>query len=624
MLDLAIILAFVVYAVGAGLRARKKASENLREYFLAGRSIEGWRAGFSMAATQFAADTPLLVMGLIATGGVFLLWRLWIYGLAFLLMGFVLASSWRRSQVLTDAELTELRYAGRGTLFLRSVKAIYYGTVINCVGMAMVLVAAVRVAEVFLPWHEWLPATVYAVPHEVVTWVGAPLGQSMTGLDPMVMTTNSLLSIVVIVVFVALYSTTGGLRSVIATDVAQFILAIIGTAVYAWLVLDEVGGVGAMTDRIVEIYGEARATEMLSFTPSGEEMLTGFLIVVSLQWFFQMGSDGTGYLAQRSLSCKTDRDATVAAVVFTWLQIVLRSVLWLIIGVGLLVVFPFSSEQAAADGFAASREMVFVTGIAELLPPGVTGLMLVGLLAALASTIDTHLNWGASYWSRDIYQRLVCQEWLDRQPGDREMVLVARLSSVGILAIAFVIMANLGSIQDAWHITLTFGAGMGSVLVLRWLWERINLFSELAAMLVSLVAAPILIASTDAEWIRLGGMALLSTAAAVGITYVTPSTPIEKLAGFYKQVRPMGFWRRAAQAAGLPDERPVHKLGRGLFYTGVCAASVFLMLVGLGKVFVRPPGESIWWAVLYVVGSMALIPAWWRGLNTPHGRPAAL
>jgi Na+/proline symporter len=353
-------------------------------------------------------------------------------------------------------------------------------------------------------------------------------------------------------------------------------------------------------------------------------MLTGFLIVVSLQWFFQMGSDGTGYLAQRSLSCKTDRDATIAAVVFTWLQIVLRSVLWLIIGVGLLVIYPFTQQQAGADDFAASRELVFVTGIAELLPPGVTGLMLVGLLAALASTIDTHLNWGASYWSRDIYQRLVCQEWLDRQPGDREMVLVARLSSAGILAIAFVIMANLGSIQDAWHITLTFGAGMGSVLVLRWLWERINLFSELAAMLVSMVAAPLLIAYTDAEWIRLGGMAVLSTAAAIGITYVTPSTPIERLAGFYKQVRPMGFWRRAAEAADLPDARPVRRLGRGLFYTAVCAASVFLMLVGLGKLVVRPPGEPVWWAVLYVTGSLALIPAWWRGLAEdapPFRRP---
>ena len=158
MLDLVIVLGFVLYAVWSGLSARKKASEGLGEYFLAGKTLGGWRAGFSMAATQFAADTPLLVMGLVATGGVFLLWRLWIYGIAFLLMAFVFAVGWRRSGVLTDAQLTEVRYSGRGVLALRVLKSLYYGTLINCVVMAFVLVAAMRVAEVFLPWNVWVPA----------------------------------------------------------------------------------------------------------------------------------------------------------------------------------------------------------------------------------------------------------------------------------------------------------------------------------------------------------------------------------------------------------------------------------------------------------------------------------
>jgi solute:Na+ symporter, SSS family len=131
------------------------------------------------------------------------------------------------------------------------------------------------------------------------------------------------------------------------------------------------------------------------------------------------------------------------------------------------VLYPFTTEQMASDDFAASREILFVTGVDELLPPGVRGLMLTGLLAALASTVDTHLNWGASYWSNDVYDRLVCQHWLRREPRERELVVVARLSNVLILVIAMIIMANLGSIQTAWFISLLFGAGMGSVLVLR-------------------------------------------------------------------------------------------------------------------------------------------------------------
>ena len=104
MLDLLIVSAFILYSISNGFRNRSQASRNLEEYFLAGRSIQGWRAGVSLAATQFAADTPLLVTGLIATGGIFMLWRLWIYGLGFLMIGFLLGRGWRRARVLTDAE----------------------------------------------------------------------------------------------------------------------------------------------------------------------------------------------------------------------------------------------------------------------------------------------------------------------------------------------------------------------------------------------------------------------------------------------------------------------------------------------------------------------------------------
>jgi len=161
VIDLLIVSAFILCSVSNGFRNRSRASQNLEEYFLAGRSIKGWRAGFSLAATQFAADTPLLVTGLIATGGIFMLWRLWIYGLGFLMIGFLLGRSWRRAGVITDAELTEIRYSGRGVTALRGMKAIYYGTVMNCTIMAMVLVAATRISEVFLPWHEWLPSGLY-------------------------------------------------------------------------------------------------------------------------------------------------------------------------------------------------------------------------------------------------------------------------------------------------------------------------------------------------------------------------------------------------------------------------------------------------------------------------------
>ncbi|HDQ00072.1 MAG TPA: sodium transporter [bacterium] len=612
MIDLLIILAFVAYSITSGFRAKSKASENLSEYFLAGRTISGWRAGFSMAATQFAADTPLLVTGLIATGGIFLVWRLWIYGIAFLMMGFVFAANWRRAGVLTDAELTEIRYSGNGVLFLRVLKAFYYGTVINCVVMAMVLVAAMRIAEVFLPWHEWLPQGIYDFFLYITQGLSLSLGQSITGLTSEIITTNNLISILTIISFTALYSTTGGLRSVIATDVMQFSLAMIGTLVYAVIVIYKVGGLGKLTQKITEIYGTVLATKMLSFTPTGGDLILPFLVIIGLQWFFQMNSDGTGYLAQRSMACSTDRDARIAALIFAWMQIFVRSLIWLIIGVGLLVIYPFNIEYMTGETFAASREITFVNGVNDLLPPGIRGLMLTGLLAALASTIDTHLNWGAGYWSNDIYQRLICKQWLNRTPKNTELVLAARLSNVLILIIALTIMVNLGSIQTAWFISLLFGAGMGSVLVLRWLWERINLFSELAAMVTSLIVAPILLLITDQEWIRLAGMAIASTSAAVGVTFFTRATDEDVLKQFYRKVRPAGCWRKTAKLVGDDPRVPIKNLQKEAIAIILTAISLFLMLIGVGKLLIPSLNQSIIFPLICILLALLLIPFWWR------------
>ena len=180
-IDLTIVLVFVAYSVYVGFRSRALASRDLTEYFLAGRSVRGWKAGLSMAATQFAADTPLLVMGMLAVSGAASLWRLWIYGLAFLLMGFVLGGAWQRAGVLTDAELTTLRYSARGALTLRVLKAVYYGAVINCVVLAFVLVAAVRIFELFLPWHLWLPGGTYQAVADGVSALGLVIASGVSG-----------------------------------------------------------------------------------------------------------------------------------------------------------------------------------------------------------------------------------------------------------------------------------------------------------------------------------------------------------------------------------------------------------------------------------------------------------
>ena len=617
MLDLVVAGTFIVYAIGSGLRARRMASRGMVEYVLAGRTLRGWQSGMSMAATQFSADTPLLVVGLVATAGVFGLWRLWIYGIAFLLMAFVLAGAWRRSGVLTDAELSELRYGGQGALALRSLKAVYYGTLVNCAAMAMVMMAAVRIAEVVLPWHAWLPPGAFSVVTAGVGALGLSLGGSVTGLPPDVATADGLISIGLILAFTAGYSLTGGLRSVVSTDVVQLTIALVGTAAYAWFLVAAVGGLAGLPARVAALYGTLAAERMLAFGPGGAgDLLTPFLVVIALQWLFQMNADGTGYLAQRSMACRSDRDARYAGVIFAWTQVVLRSLLWLLIAVSLLVLYPFTAQQAAAGGFAASREILYVTAINDMVPPGLRGLLLTGLLAALASTVDTHLNWGAAYWSNDLYDRLVCRQWLRRAPRQHELVTVARVSGVVIVGLSLLVMVRLESIQAAWSISLLFGAGMGAVLVLRWLWERVNLQAELASMAASLLAAPalLLLLGTDpaTEWLRLGTMALVSTMAALAAIAFMPRSSDAVLVAFYLRARPLGFWRHAAALAGEAPQAPVRALGRRLMGVAAATASLFLVLVGLGRLAVAPGSASALASMAMVAAGCALVPLWWR------------
>ncbi|MCZ6785146.1 MAG: sodium transporter [Proteobacteria bacterium] len=634
LLDGLILALFALYAIRAGLRARKVASRNLEEYFLAGRTLSGWKAGISMAATQFAADTPLLVTGLVATAGIFSLWRLWIYALAFLLLGFVLAPSWRRSGVLTDAELSELRYGRRAAAVLRGIKAVYFGTIFNCTVLAMVLFAAVAIAEPFLLWDQWLPPALFGPVEWLVRTVGVPFAVELPGYgysdggaaaDLWVRSARNLLSIFALATLTTLYSATGGLRSVVSTDLVQFALMMGASAGYAFYVVDGAGGLDAIAAGIRERYaaggpGGITPDQILAFTPGhARDASVVVLAVIALQWLVQMNADGTGYLAQRTMACRSDDDARRASLVFTVAQVLLRSLVWLPIALGLLVLLP-PDPGLSGELLRAEREASFVRGI-QSLPPGLLGLMLTAMFAALASTLDSHLNWGSSYWTHDLYARFLCRGWLRREPGGRELVWVARLSNFGILVVALAVMTQLSSIQTAWQVSLLLGAGMGVMLVLRWVWWRVTARGEIATVVTSTVLAPLLLFAlpAEAEAVRMLCMALGATAAGVLVSlFGAPESP-ESLLRFYERARPPGFWGPVARAAGDEPRAVTRRLGSGLVATFLAAGSVFAVLTALGSWLARSPapawlpvgGRGLWIALLLCAGG-ALVPVWWR------------
>jgi SSS family solute:Na+ symporter len=627
-IDATIVGAFLVYVIVNGLRERGRASGGLEQYFLAGRSLSGWQAGISMAATQFAADTPLLVTGLVAMGGIFALWRLWIYALAFLVLAFLLAACWRRAGVLTDAEFAELRYPGRGAAVLRLFKALYFGTLFNCVVLAIVLLATTRIAEPFLLWNEWLPPALFGGFEALV----APVAGALTATPPdaplfTARAASNLLSLLAVALVTLAYSTLGGLRSVVKTDVVQFAIMMVASLAYAVVVVQAAGGLGPMAARLHAAFAQATgpvpmsASQLLAFTPSAAYDVGALLIAVFvLQWLIQVNADGTGYLAQRAMACRDDREASRAAVVFTFAQIVLRSLIWLPIALGLLLVFPPEGAFGVAgeSGYVAAREASYVRGIAELLPVGLKGLMLTAMIAALASTIDTHLNWGAAYWTNDIYARFVAR-WLGRRPTTRGLVWVARVSNVLLLALALAVMTQLGSIKAAWEASLLLGAGVGVVLLLRWLWWRVSAAGELAAIVASSLLVPVALAWLPERLAlaRLLVVAVGATAAAVAVSlWVRPLRPLQ-LVEFYLKVHPPGWWGPVAEAAGEDPRGARIALRRGVTATLLCAVSVFGLLVGIGSWMLEatPPAwfaHRGGWIAANLVLAVGVMPLWLR------------
>jgi len=622
-LDIAIILAFIAYSVYSGFRNKEAASKGLEEYFLAGRSLPGWKAGLSMAATQFAADTPLLVTGIIAVSGIFALWQMWIYALAFLMMGFVLASHWRRANVITDAELTEVRYGGGRALALRGFKALYFGTVFNCVVLAWVFFAASRIAEPFLPWNEWLPAWFFGPFVSLVQAAGLNLSSALAGTEAaLTLSANNLISVLAILLVTTFYSATGGLRSVVDTDVVQIFVMLGATLIFSVIVFLKAGGISGIHEKLQALnaagaLGGISPAQILAFTPDKAFNVTfPLLALFGLQWIIQLNSDGTGYLAQRSMACKDERQAKIAALVFTGTQVFLRTLLWLPLGLGLLVLFP-PLAGLTGELLRADREGVYVRGMAELLPVGVKGLMITGMLAALASTVDTHINWGSSYWANDIFKRIICQAWLKREPSGKALVWVARGSNVMLIGIALVIMTKLSSINQAWQASLLLGAGMGPILIMRWLWWRVNAWSEIAAIGVSALAAVPLLLWVDDQALRLLIMAALSLGASLAAIFFFGPEDRKHLHGFYRLVRPRGFWQAIAVECGDHAHNGPRRLLLSVGAMFAAGISVFCLLVGAGSALAGSPPPAICpWPAVWITGNLAvglaLCPVWYR------------
>ena len=566
-LDWTAIVVYLGITLALGLYFRRRSGRSVDDYFVSGRNVSWWLAGTSMVATTFAADTPLVVTGLVYTQGIAGNWLWWAFLLSGMMTVFLFARLWRRSGLLTDVQFAEMRYAGKPAAFLRGFRALYLGLLMNCLILGWVTKAMTSIVAVTLGVSD-----------------------------------RSALAICVffLIPFTGLYVALGGLWGVLWTDLFQFALKMAIVIAVAWYAVVATGGMSALLSRLGEMRNAAGpgAGDVTSFfpdfsRPAGQEALwtlpvLTFLVNIGLQWwaFWYPGAEpgGGGYIAQRIFSAKDERNGLLSVLWFNIAHYAVRPWPWILTAMAAIVLYPHLEHP----------ETGYMLIVSQHVPPALRGIVIAGFMAAFMSTIATQLNWGASYLVADFYRR-----FLKRDGSEHHYVQVSRLATVLLVIASAYVSAQLVSIRSGWEFVLEVGAGTGGVYLLRWYWWRINAWSEISAMATAMVVSvllrwlapfsgtgPVVFAKTALT------TTVVTTLVWMIVTLVTKPEPEEVLLKFYRAVRPhVSGWQAVARLA--PEVPPTRDVGRNLLSWVLGCAMVYLALFGLGRVLLGPMGQGI-------------------------------
>ena len=552
LIDWIIVVLYFIISLAIGLYYYRKASGNTENFFLSGRQLPWWLAGLSMVATTFAADTPLAVTELVGQNGIAGNWLWWNMLIGGMLTVFFFAKMWRRAGILTDVEFIELRYSGKSASFLRGFKAIYLGLFMNCI---------------------------------IMGWVNLAMGKILMGMFPEYVNQGNVIYYLALAMLItAIYSAISGLWGVAVTDAFQFVLAMVGCIILAVIVVNspQIGGISGLQEKLPEW--------ALKFTPqiggeTGTETGAGgilmmtvstFLAFIGIQlwasWYPGAEPGGGGYVAQRMMSAKDEKNSLLATLFFQVAHYCIRPWPWILVGLSALVLYP--------DLPMADKGLGFVKAMNDFLPTGLKGLLLAAFFAAYMSTIATHLNWGTSYFINDFYKRFI-------SPGrdEKSYVAISRIMTIVFMVISVIVTMFMTSISGVWAFVIECGAGLGLILILRWFWWRINAISEIVATVTPFIVYAVLyfgkfnIKFPETLFV----IVPITTLAWLITIFITKPADEAKLSSFFKRVHPGGVgWKD--YAAKHPDVKPDKGYGI-LFIDWVLGIIlVYMFLFGIGKI----------------------------------------
>ncbi len=570
IIDWIIIALYFAISLLIGLYYYKRAGGSTENFFLSGRQLPWWLAGLSMVATTFAADTPLAVTELVGQNGIAGNWLWWNMLIGGMLTVFFFAKLWRRSGILTDVEFIEFRYSGKSASFLRGFKAIYLGLFMNCI---------------------------------IMGWVNLAMGKILLGMFPEYVNNGNVIFFLGATMLVtAIYSAISGLWGVAVTDAFQFILAMTGCIILAIVVVNspQIGGISGLEAKLPDwalrftpqIGGETGSTT----GRGGILMMTvsTFLAFIGIQWWasWYPGAEpgGGGYVAQRMMSAKDEKNSLLATLFFQIAHYCIRPWPWILVGLSAIVLYPELSQ--------ADKGLGYVRAMNDFLPAGLKGLLLAAFLGAYMSTISTHLNWGTSYFINDFYKR-----FLAKGKEEKHYVSISRIMTLVVMAISVFLTMFMTSISGVWAFVIECGAGLGLILILRWFWWRINAISEIVATVTPFIVYGVLyFGKVDIKFPEtLFIIVPITTLAWIVTVLITKPTEESKLLSFYKQVHPGGAgWRKISSM--LPDVKPDSGYAF-LFADWVLGIIlVYMFLFGIGKIIL---GDYLIGFIYIILGTIS-------------------
>jgi Na+/proline symporter len=579
-LDYLIVAGYFILIIGTGLFFARRAKRSMLDYFISGRSTPWWLAGTAMVATTFSADTPLAVTEMVVKNGVAGNWLWWSMLGSGMLTVFFFARLWRRAEVVTDVELTELRYSGRPAAFLRGFRAAYMGLVVNIIIMGWVNLGMAKVLSGTLGISKWVA---------LVTCLLITFG----------------------------YTVVSGYWGVAATHGLQYIFEMGGAIILAVVALGAVGGIAALKAKVGlahpagmpsgTTFGSADA--VMAFWPSGDGLWVVPTITLAAllglnwwaSWYPGAEPGGGGYVVQNMLACRNEREARAAALYFNIAHYAIRSWPWVITALCTLALYGGAVKVAGVEDPGAN----YVRAMVDLLPVGLRGLMLASFVAAFSSTQATQMNWGSSYLVNDLYRRFI-----KRDAEEMHYVVASRVATAITLVLSLVVTIFMQQISHAWEFLLMLGAGTGLVYILRWYWWRVNAWSEVSAMGAAVVVSLVMRFAVDASTPQGFAMSLIITTIATTIvwlvvTFITKPEPRATLDAFYAKVRPAGpGWGVVASESGI--EPPRGEISRNLISWIAGVTLVYSIMFATGSLIFGYTTRLVVFGTALVVSAVVL------------------